>query len=405
MAGSNCRVHAQNNCYWIWKEQSVRSVVTGYAGRHPLQVLITWWVSWLHHCKLSQSPCLQDRCWWTHPCCKHLSGISRSLSSPWESQSYGIFWPPPGREELRYEFTSLTSNTFPLLKTSLVKLSFQLGHLGWLLKFPGAVPEGCSWALAVPQGCSCLAPFGVLLFCSRAETEPVAPSAVQSWHRPLQAGRGTNHTAVGTSALLWLSQDSIMGFFIQSLYFPPCHLLGSGAVSCTAVSRHLLQPLPAHLIFTSLPPVSSAAPWDHGISEGNGVWLLPSQCSAAQTELPAQSPHERLKPRTVSGVNSTVELLWAVLRNATNHQHFLLHFPWNPPGFTLTMCSLGSRLQSAKVISLPSRNLRVETVTSSRLFSSISSGRGEFRYSSSFCRVFKRPRSKAAQKGWFQNQY
>lgn len=67
--------------------------------------------------------------------------------------------------------------------------------------------------------------------------------------------------------------------------------------------------------------------------------------------------------------------------------------------FTLTMCSLGSRLQSASVISLPSKNLRVEIVISSMLFSSISSGRGEFRYSSSFWRVFKRPRSKAIEEG------
>lgn len=71
------------------------------------------------------------------------------------------------------------------------------------------------------------------------------------------------------------------------------------------------------------------------------------------------------------------------------------HHPCMP---TLTMCSLGSRLQSANVISLPSRNLRVENLMSSILFSSISSGRGEFRYSSSFCRVFKRPLSNAERK-------
>lgn len=49
------------------------------------------------------------------------------------------------------------------------------------------------------------------------------------------------------------------------------------------------------------------------------------------------------------------------------------------PSHTLTMWSFGKRLQSAKVISSPSKNLRLETVTSSILFSSISSGSGEFR--------------------------
>lgn len=44
---------------------------------------------------------------------------------------------------------------------------------------------------------------------------------------------------------------------------------------------------------------------------------------------------------------------------------------------TFTMWSLGSRLQSARVSSWPSRNGRDEEMTSSELFSSISSGSGE----------------------------
>ena len=60
------------------------------------------------------------------------------------------------------------------------------------------------------------------------------------------------------------------------------------------------------------------------------------------------------------------------------------------------MCSLGSRLQSARVISSPSKNLRLETLMSSMLLWSISSGSGDRRYSSSFCSVFSTPRSRAA---------
>lgn len=203
----------------------------GYAGSHPLQVLITWWVSWLHHCKLFQSPCLQDRCWWTHPCCKHLSGISRSLSSPWESRSCGIFWPPPGTKELRYEFTFFSLKLFSSPGHSLVKLSFQLGHLGSLLKFPEAVPEGCS----------CLAPSGVFLtqelFCSQAEAEPVAPSAVQSWHTSLQAGRTKPHfrghicTPVVIPSRLF--QDSNLVLFYAIPLFP--------TVSFTVLEQSSLQ--------------------------------------------------------------------------------------------------------------------------------------------------------------------
>lgn len=46
---------------------------------------------------------------------------------------------------------------------------------------------------------------------------------------------------------------------------------------------------------------------------------------------------------------------------------------------TLTICSLGSRLQSASVISSPSKKFRRETLMSSMLLWSISSGRGERR--------------------------
>lgn len=47
---------------------------------------------------------------------------------------------------------------------------------------------------------------------------------------------------------------------------------------------------------------------------------------------------------------------------------------------TLMTCSLGSRLQSAKVRRSPSRNFLLETVTSSLELWSISSGRGLTRY-------------------------
>lgn len=238
----------------------------GYAGSHPLQVLITWWVSWLHHCKLFQSPCLQDRCWWTHPCCKHLSGISRSLSSPWESRSCGIFWPPPGTKELRYEFTFFSLKHFSSPGHSLVKLSFQLGHLGSLLKFPEAVPEGCS----------CLAPSGVFLTQGNSSA---GRQKLSLWLH-LQYRADTHHcrqgepkhTSVGTSALLWLSQAASSKiptwfYFMQSLYFPLCHLLFWSSLLCRS-EQTTLQPLPAHLIFTFLLLVSSAAPCNQGVSAG-----------------------------------------------------------------------------------------------------------------------------------------
>lgn len=44
-------------------------------------------------------------------------------------------------------------------------------------------------------------------------------------------------------------------------------------------------------------------------------------------------------------------------------------------GCTFTMCSFGSRLQSARVNALPSRKLRLESFSSSVLSASISSGR------------------------------
>lgn len=69
-----------------------------------------------------------------------------------------------------------------------------------------------------------------------------------------------------------------------------------------------------------------------------------------------------------------------------------------PPLLTLTICSLGSRLQSARVISSPSKKLRLETLTSSMLLWSISSGSGERRYSSSFCSVFRSPRSRPVKR-------
>lgn len=55
----------------------------------------------------------------------------------------------------------------------------------------------------------------------------------------------------------------------------------------------------------------------------------------------------------------------------------------NSPCLTLMTWSLGRRLQSAKVSRLPSRKLLLEMVMVSAEVWSISSGRGEFRYSSS----------------------
>lgn len=62
---------------------------------------------------------------------------------------------------------------------------------------------------------------------------------------------------------------------------------------------------------------------------------------------------------------------------------------------TFMMWSLGSKLQSDRVSCWPSRKGRDEEVSSSALFSSISSGSGEPRQSSSFFRAFSRPFSKS----------
>lgn len=160
-----------------------------------------------------------------------------------------------------------------------MKLSFQPGHLGGVLQFAEAVPEGC-------PGCSCLAPLGL---SSPRETS----AGSQNWAcgsicsteltQSRQAGEEPTHTDVGTSALLCLSKIPTW-LFTQSLYL--CNLLCSGAVSSAEVSRRPLQPLPAHLIFTLLLLlVSPAAPWEHEGSAGNGVWLSAALNSTAQSPL------------------------------------------------------------------------------------------------------------------------
>lgn len=72
---------------------------------------------------------------------------------------------------------------------------------------------------------------------------------------------------------------------------------------------------------------------------------------------------------------------------------------------TLTTCSFGRRLQSARVSSFPSRYLRVDPFSSSMLSASISSGSGEFIKISSFLRALRRPLSRSAvreDKIWIQ---
>ena len=63
------------------------------------------------------------------------------------------------------------------------------------------------------------------------------------------------------------------------------------------------------------------------------------------------------------------------------------------------MCSLGSRLQSARVSSDPSRKLLVESGRSPEASPSISSGRGVFKNSSRRRRDFSKAFSKAADRG------
>lgn len=175
--------------------------------------------------------------------------------------------------------------------------------------------------LAGPQGCSCLAPFGLILtqglFCSQAETEPVAPSAVQNWHRPhCRQGEESNHTAAGTAALLWLSQAASSKISHWVFYTIPLFPTVSFALFWSSFFYGSEHTHFSHIIFTFLLFVSSAAPWDHGVSEGDGVWLLPFRLSAAQPahsftpalNSSAQSSCEQLKPCTISGVSSTAEL-------------------------------------------------------------------------------------------------
>lgn len=63
---------------------------------------------------------------------------------------------------------------------------------------------------------------------------------------------------------------------------------------------------------------------------------------------------------------------------------------------TLRMCSLGSRLQSARVSSGPSRKLLEDSGRSPEASASISSGRGVLRKSSRRRRDFSKAFSKAA---------
>ena len=69
----------------------------------------------------------------------------------------------------------------------------------------------------------------------------------------------------------------------------------------------------------------------------------------------------------------------------------------NEAELTLRMCSLGRRLQSARVSSSPSRKLLEESGRSPEVYASISSGRGVLRKSSRRRRDFSKAFSKAAQ--------
>lgn len=268
------------------------------------------------------------------------------------------------------------------------------------------------------------------LFCSPAETEPVAPSAVQSWH--ISAGRERNQTTPMWAHLHSCGYPRLPlprfqpGFILSNHFISHCVVYfvleqfplqkWADTTSAITCSPDLHLPPPCELC-SSLWPGGQCREMGFGSCHSNP--LLPNLPTASHLHwtprlkaLVNDSNLAQFQVLTVHVRLETAEISWAQECHKKKNI-FSCISTWNPPGFTLTMCSLGSRLQSAKVISLPSRNLRVETVTSSRLFSSISSGRGEFRYSSSFCRVFKRPRSKAAQEGtiltqiknwhWYQN--
>lgn len=285
----------------------------GYAGSHPLQVLITWWVSWLHHCKLFQSPCLQDRCWWTHPCCKHLSGISRSLSSPWESRSCGIFWPPPGTKELHYEFTFFSLKLFQPWS-----LSCEVILPTWTLGVTAEVSRSCSWGMLLPRSLWGFPHPGTLLQPGR------------SWACGSICSTELTHITAGRenqSTLPWAHLHSCgypkpplprfqLGFILCNPFISHCVIYCSGAVFSAEVSRHHFS----HYLLTWSSPSSFLwalqLPVTTGSVQGNGVWLLLFKSSAAQpvcsfTPAPnstAQSPCEWLKSCTISGVNSAVKL-------------------------------------------------------------------------------------------------
>lgn len=68
-----------------------------------------------------------------------------------------------------------------------------------------------------------------------------------------------------------------------------------------------------------------------------------------------------------------------VLNDTWKNKRKTVFCPGAPLLFTLTMCSFGSRLQSARVSSSPSRKRRLENFCSSMMSASISSGKGLFR--------------------------
>lgn len=150
----------------------------------------------------------------------------------------------------------------------------------WILGMTPEVSRGCSWPWLPLRA----APFGVVLTqgSSAGSRNWACGSICSTEQTQITAGRERNQTT-----LMWAHLQSCgyprpplprfqLGFFTQSLYFPLCHRLCSGAVSSTQVSRHPLQP---SLLTWSSPSSSSLwalqLPDTTGAVQGIGVWLQP----------------------------------------------------------------------------------------------------------------------------------
>lgn len=151
---------------------------------------------------------------------------------------------------------------------------------------------------------------------------------------------------------------------------------------------------------------------------GRCWWTPPSDRRCLNTSTPLSSPLES-QSHGISWLQPTDRRKWAVLKIKSLEwlkwvsqllkdiflSWFFSYTIKNYVEQTLRMCSLGSRLQSARVSSDPSRKLLEDSGTSPEASPSISSGRGVRRKSSRRRRDFSKAFSKAADGGTEQKAH